>query len=93
MLNVFNEIYDEIPRALDTKLFRTYSTIMCGFISIFDDVIDKLSDDLRATLHRVIPLRQHLIDLCFISDNDNDNDNLIHLKKFIDISRLRYINH
>ena len=89
MFNVFNEIDDEIPRALDTKFFRTYSTIdreilqqICDFISIFDEVIDKLSDDSQPTIHRVIPLRQHLIDVCSMldNDNDNDNDNSIHLK-------------
>ena len=70
---------------------------ICDFISVFDEVIDKLSDNSRSTLRRAIPLRQHLIDLCSISDNDNDTDNdnynLIHLKRFIGTSRLRSINH
>ena len=74
-------------------LIEEFYNKLYDFISVFDEVIDKLSDDSRPTLHRVIPLRQHLINLCSISDNDNDNDNLIHLKKFIDISRLRSINY
>ncbi|CAF5156985.1 unnamed protein product [Rotaria sp. Silwood1] len=86
MFNVFNELFDEIPRALDTKFLLTYSIInrqslqqVCDFISIFDEVIEKLSDDARPTLHRVIPFRQHVIDHC--STRDNDDDNLIHMKK------------
>jgi hypothetical protein len=96
MFNVFNEIFDEIPQTLNTNFLVTYSTInrqilrqICDFIADFDEVIEKLCDDSRPTLHRVIPLRQHLIDHCSTSENDEDDD-LIHVKKFIGIYRLQF---
>jgi len=94
MFNVFNEVFDEIPQALNTNFLLTYSLInrqilreICNFINTFDEVMEKLSDDIRPTLHRVVPLRQHLIDHCSVL-NDDDDDDLLHVKKFIGIYRL-----
>jgi len=95
MFNVFDEIFDEIPQTLNTNFLLTYSIInrqflrqICDFIVDFDEVIEKLCDDSRPTLYRVVPLRQHLIDLCSTFDNDEDDD-LIHVKKFIGIYRFQ----
>ncbi len=70
MFYVFNEIFDEIPQTLSTNFLLTYSIInrqtlrqICDFIADFDEMIEKLCDDSRPTLHRVVPLRQHSIDL------------------------------
>ncbi len=96
MFNVFNEIFDEIPQALNTNFLLTYSIInrqilrqICEFIADFDEVIEKLCDDSRPTLHRVVPLRQHLIDLCSTFAND-EGDDLNHVKKFIGIYQLQF---
>ncbi len=96
MFNVFNEIFDEIHLTLNTNFLLTYSLInrqllrqICDFIADFDEVIEKLSDDSRPTLHRVVPLRQHLIDLCSTFDSD-ESDHLIHVKKFIGIYRVQF---
>ena len=99
MLNVFNEVFDEVPRALDPSFLLKFSIIdrqilqqICDLISDFDEVIEKLCDDARPTLHRVVPLRQHLIDRCSTFDND-DIDSLIHMKKFIGIHRRSWCQH
>ncbi len=52
-------------------------------------MIEKLCDDSRPTLHRVVPLRQHLIDLCSTFAND-EGDDLNHVKKIIGIYRLQF---
>ena len=96
MFNVFNEIFDEIPHTLNPNFLLTYSLInrrmlrqICDFILDFDEVIEKLCDDSRPTLHRVVPLRQHLIDRCSTLPIDEDDD-LSSIKKFIGIYRLLF---
>jgi hypothetical protein len=100
MFNIFNEIFDEIPYTLNTDYLLTYSLInqqllrnICDFIYTFDEVILKLSDDTRPTLHLVVPLRQHLIDHCSAFDDDehDDDDDLIHVKKFISSYRFQFL--
>ncbi len=93
MFSVFDEIFDEIPQALSPNFLLTYSIInrqilrqICEFIIKFDEVMEKLSDDARPTLHRVVPLRQYLIDLC----STLDDDDLFHVKKFIGIYRRQF---
>ena len=65
MFYVFNEIFEEIPQALNTNHLLSYSLVdkqllhqLCNFLAHFDEVIEKLSDEQRPTLHLVVPLRR-----------------------------------
>ena len=40
----------------------------------FDEVIEKVCDDSRPAVHRVAPLRQHMIDHCRKFESDEDDD-------------------
>ena len=40
----------------------------------FDEVIETLYDDFRPTLHRVVPVRLHLIHHCDKIESDEDDD-------------------
>ena len=91
MLDVFNEVFDEIPPILNTKALLAYPTInrqilqkICNFIADFDEVIEILCDDSRPTLHRVVPFQQHLIDHCSNFESDKDDD-LNQINKFLGI--------
>ncbi|CAF4470838.1 unnamed protein product [Rotaria sp. Silwood2] len=89
MFYVFNEIFEEIPQALNANHLLSYSLInkqllhqLCDFLIRFDTVIEKLSDEQRLTIHLVVPLRQYLINCCVV--HDDDEGGLISIKKFID---------
>lgn len=78
MLANFSELYHEIPQVLNPAHLVDYAKIddnllkqVCEFVQVFDEVIEALSDDKRPTLHRVIPLRQLLIDRCTLDANDS----------------------
>jgi len=90
MLYVFNEIFEQLPQTLNTNHLLSYSLInkqllqqLCDFLIHFDEVIEKLSDEQRPTIHLVVPLRQYLIKCCLV-DHD-DEGGLILTKKFIGI--------
>lgn len=55
--------------------------IVCKFLEHFDEVINDLSEDQRPTIHRVIPLRQCLIDKCEVTEDDVNG--MIQLKVFL----------
>ncbi|CAF1408076.1 unnamed protein product [Rotaria magnacalcarata] len=88
MLVVFQDVYDELGKILDSKLFTTYSRVdedrlrdICEFLFPFDTVIQTLSDSKRPTLHGVVPLIQFLINKCNI--NNDDKEGLKQLKAFL----------
>ena len=93
MLNVFREVFFELPEVLiNTKIRDDYSLIdkeslddICDFLEAFEEVIDALNEDKQPSLHRVIPLRQHLINKCQLKEADSMT--VIQLKIFLDKSR------
>jgi hypothetical protein len=98
MFYVFNEVFEEIPQTLNANHLLSYSLInkqllqqLCSFLTHFDDVIEKLSDEQRPTIHRVVPLRQYLLKCCTVHDDDDDDEvDLIPVKKFIGIYSYKY---
>ncbi|CAF4289720.1 unnamed protein product [Rotaria socialis] len=88
MLVVFQDVYDELGKILDSKLLTAYSRIdedllrdICEFLFPFDTAIHTLSDSKRPTLHRVVPLKQFLINKCNI--NNDDKEGLKQLKALL----------
>ncbi|CAF3700149.1 unnamed protein product [Rotaria sp. Silwood1] len=88
MLRVFQDVYNELDKILDSKLLTTYCKInedflhdVCEFLLPFDTAFQTLSDSKRATLHRVLPMKQVLINKCVI-DND-DKEDIKQLKAFL----------
>jgi hypothetical protein len=79
MLDIFRKVFYELPLALtNTKSMDNYNLIdkpslddICHFLTPFDEVIEVLSEDNRPSLHRVIPLRQCLINKCEIGEEDS----------------------
>jgi hypothetical protein len=57
------ELYDLIEKQLLDDL--------CSFLQPFQEVIVALSEDQKPTIHLVIPLRQYLINMCKIEENDS----------------------
>ncbi|CAF3236719.1 unnamed protein product, partial [Rotaria sp. Silwood2] len=43
---------------------------ICEFLSTFDTAFEILSDSKRSTLHRVLPLKQLLINKCCINGDE-----------------------
>jgi hypothetical protein len=79
MLNVFLDVFDELANLLDSQFLSIYSRIdkdllydICAFLSPFDTAFEALSDSKRPTLHRVLPLKQLLINKCCIIGDEKD---------------------
>ncbi len=90
MFYIYNEIFEEIPQALSGNLLLSHSLMnkpllnqLCELLTHFDEVIERLSEEKRPTIHLVVPLRQYLIKCC-VSDNE-DEPGLISVKEFIGI--------
>lgn len=45
---------------------------LCLYLEVFDEVIDQLSDEKHPTIHKVLPLRNLILDHCEIKPNDSD---------------------
>ncbi|CAF1603141.1 unnamed protein product, partial [Didymodactylos carnosus] len=87
-LVVFSNVFDELAEVLDTRLLSIHSKIdkdllydVCEFLFPFVSVLDILSDSKRPTLHRVLPLKQSLINKCTV--NDADKEGLKEVKYFL----------
>lgn len=89
MLDIFRKVFYELPAILtSTKSMDNYNLIdkeslddICRFLQPFEEVIEILSEDQRPTLHRVIPLRQCLINKC--ETTENDTTAVLELKLFL----------
>ncbi len=89
MLDIFRRAFYELPSVLTkSKSIDSYSLIdkeilddICRFLQPFEEVIEALSEDHRPSLHRVIPLRQCLINKCEI--NEEDSTAVAELKVFL----------
>ncbi|CAF1551253.1 unnamed protein product, partial [Adineta ricciae] len=79
MLDIFRKVFYELPLVIiNSNLMDIYNSIdklslddICQFLGPFDEVINTLSEDKRPSLHSVIPLRQCLINMCAIGDDDS----------------------
>ncbi|CAF1563917.1 unnamed protein product, partial [Rotaria sordida] len=89
MLDVFRELFDELPPVLiNIKLIDDFKEIdkqllddVCAFLDSFQEVIKSLSEDKKPSLYLVIPLRQYLLKKCDILEDDHTS--LIELKVFL----------
>jgi hypothetical protein len=89
MLNIFREVFFELPEVLiNTKIMDDYNMVdkellddVCDFLEAFDEVLDALNEDKQPCLHRVIPLRQQLINKCEVKEVDSSA--IIQLKVFL----------
>ncbi|CAF4148361.1 unnamed protein product [Rotaria magnacalcarata] len=71
MLNVFLKVFDDIGVVLNNNYLSYFTAIdkelleeVCKFLELFEEVINKLSQEERLTIYMVIPLRQLLINHC-----------------------------
>ncbi|CAF4404195.1 unnamed protein product, partial [Rotaria magnacalcarata] len=89
MMDNFAELFFELPSALvNSNFMMNYNLIekdlldcVCKFLEPFEEVIVNLSEEQRPTLHKVIPLRQTLINSCVLEANDSNG--IIQLKVFL----------
>lgn len=88
MLNVFLKVFHDMVTVISPTHLPDYFNIdkellerICTFLIPFDEVLKQLSDTKRPTLHRVLPLRQYLINMCSI--NVDDLSGLEQLKSFL----------
>ncbi|CAF1935922.1 unnamed protein product [Rotaria magnacalcarata] len=89
MMDNFAELFFELPSALvNSNFMMNYNLIekdlldcVCKFLEPFEEVIVNLSEEQRPTLHKVIPLRQTLINSCVVEANDSNG--IIELKVFL----------
>ena len=79
MLNMFSMVFDELFPIINNTHIEQYINIdkdflqeICEFLVPFDDVFQELSETNRPTLHRVIPLRQYLLNWCEIQPEDHN---------------------
>ncbi|CAF3389170.1 unnamed protein product [Rotaria socialis] len=96
MFHLIKEIAEHVRRTHRqnklTKKLQTFSKTrlngkqllnqLCDFLIPFDEVIEKLSDEQRPTIHLVLPLREYLIKYCIV--HEDDENCLIAIKKFIE---------
>ena len=88
MLNVFLMVFDELFPIINNTHLAHYVNIdkdflqeVCDFLVPFDEAFQQLSDTKRPTLHRVIPLRQYLLNCCHIEPEDHHG--IQQLKQFL----------
>ncbi|CAF3885120.1 unnamed protein product, partial [Rotaria sp. Silwood1] len=63
---------------VNSKTLNDYNLIekkllddICNFLEPFQEVFDALSEDQQPSLHRVIPLRQYLMNKCEVKEDDS----------------------
>lgn len=89
MLEVFRQVFDHLPNALTGSQSMEYFVLIDQqmlddiylFLEPFGQVIEDLSEDQRPSLHRVIPLRQCLINKC--EHHDEDSTSVAALKTLV----------
>ena len=88
-LDIFREVYDKLPEVLiNSNMMKNYNAIekdslddICNFLEPIREVINALSEAQQPCLHRVMPLRQCLIDKC--DQNESDSTVIMKLKSFL----------
>ncbi|CAF1398655.1 unnamed protein product, partial [Didymodactylos carnosus] len=88
MLNVFDKVYVDVGGVINNNYMDYLSRIdknlleeLCGFLVVFDQAIDQLSEEEQPTIHKVLPIRQLLLNHCEI--NSQDSSSLHELKIFL----------
>ena len=89
MMDTFRRLFCELPSVLvNGNFMMNYNMIekdlldeVCSFLGPFEEVIKALSEDQVPTLHRVIPLRQCLINKCKVEEDDSNG--VTQLKVFL----------
>jgi hypothetical protein len=88
MLNVFDKVFNDLGGVLNndhmvylTHIDKNLLEELCGFLVLFDQAIDQLSEEEQPTIHQVLPIRQLLLDHCEI--NSEDSLGLMELKIFL----------
>ncbi|CAF4341330.1 unnamed protein product, partial [Rotaria magnacalcarata] len=78
MLEVFLDVYDELAGIINNVFMANLAAIdkelleeLCTFLKIFDQVIDALSEEEKPTMHKVIPVRQLLLNHCDLKYEDS----------------------
>ena len=73
---------------MNSKLIEDFQSIdeqdlndICKFMKLFQETIESLSEDERPTIHRVIPLRQYLLNICH--ETSDASMAICQLKSFI----------
>ncbi|CAF3815864.1 unnamed protein product, partial [Rotaria sp. Silwood1] len=72
MLDIFREVFFELPEVLiNRKTLNDYNLIekellddICNYLEPFQEILDAVSEDQQPSLHRIIPLRQYLMNKC-----------------------------
>ncbi|CAF2863787.1 unnamed protein product [Rotaria sp. Silwood2] len=89
-MDIFLLVFDEIITVLESSLINNYLFInkellecVCLFLKVFEEVIRELSQDTVPTIHKVLPLREYLLNHCQI--NSNDSDGIKELKIFLEL--------
>ena len=88
MLQSFLDVFAELAHVLEREHLPLYADIdlallqqVVTFMEPFNAVIEELSDSDRPTIHRVIPLRQYLIECC--SPHIDDEPGVDNLKRYL----------
>ena len=79
-MDVFLVVIDELAGVLKRTYINDYISIdkdlltaVCSFLKPFEEVIEQLSSDTQPTIHKVLPLRQYLLNHCIIFSDDHDD--------------------
>ncbi|CAM4863240.1 unnamed protein product [Rotaria socialis] len=93
MLEVFLDVYDELTGVINNAFMANLAAIdkelleeLCAFLKLFDQAIDELSEEEKPTMHKVIPIRQLLLNHCDLKYEDSGE--LKQLKCFVGKSTL-----
>ncbi|CAF3372246.1 unnamed protein product [Rotaria socialis] len=88
MLEVFLDVCDELTGVINNAFMANLAAIdkelleeLCAFLKLFDQAIDELSEEEKPTMHKVIPIRQLLLNHCDLKYEDSGE--LKQLKCFV----------
>ena len=77
-MDIFLLVFDELVTVLDTNYITYYLSIdkdllecICCFLKVFENTIEELSKDTTPTIHKVLPLREYLLNHCQVGVGDN----------------------
>ncbi|CAF4768872.1 unnamed protein product, partial [Rotaria sp. Silwood2] len=79
MLDIFREFFFKLPEVLiNRKTLNDYNLIekellddICNYLEPFQEILGAVSEDQQLSLHRVIPLRQYLMNKCEVKEEDS----------------------
>ncbi|CAF4328773.1 unnamed protein product, partial [Rotaria magnacalcarata] len=77
MLNVFRNVYDDIGGILNDNYMNYLIGVdkyileeLCSFLKRFDQAIDELSEQEKPNMHKVLPIRQLLLNHCNLKSDE-----------------------